>query len=200
MRLLIAHHATWNDDPAGRLARRVHDELRLLGHEVRALPIERLGIALPVFPAAVADSSQRSFEQLDDTELVEYREALRQTLDVEIAAFDPQIVHVQHAWLLAHLVLEAGVPYVASVWPDELDSLAGDRRFRRSAVEAVENAGRLLTIDEPVRRRLQTTFPDVESERLMLLDTSADAPLVEQLEAIYRAVLDERFGNPTSLH
>ena len=53
-------------------------------------------------------------------------------LDTEIADFDPQIIHCHHTWVLGHLALESGVPYVLMAQRDELDELARDERYQRA--------------------------------------------------------------------
>ena len=65
----------------------------------------------------------QGFADLSDEQLHRLRDTLRQALDQEIADFDPQIVHGQHVWMLGHLALESGVPYVLTARPEELAEL-----------------------------------------------------------------------------
>lgn len=214
LRILLAHHAPLHEGIAGREARRGYDALRQAGHQVRLLLVagaaqgaanhERwivsnphdadadLEFHLPAFATLESGKPFTPFDELSERQLLEYRDALRMALDAEMGGFDPHVVHAQHAWLLGHAALEAGVPYVLSVWPDELEALSKQARFRRMAHEAAENAGGLFVPDEATRRRAIETFDEVDPERFVVPDGAL--PLVEQLEAAYREALGRRFG------
>jgi len=102
------------------------------------------------------------------------------------------------------LGLETGVPYVLNAWDAELVECAGDKRFATLAEQAAENAGRILVCDDAMALRVAERF-GTSSERTLVMppslmsdagETSASSGQVvaEQLTAIYRSVLAERFG------
>src|SRR4029079_10134825 len=95
--------------------------------------------------------SGQLFSTLSDAQLAQYREVLRLALDDEVDEFDPHIVHAQHIWVLGHLALEAGVPYVLSTDGTELACLAADSRYARLSQEAAENASRLVIANSALR-------------------------------------------------
>jgi glycosyltransferase involved in cell wall biosynthesis len=130
-----------------------------------------LPFAFPCFTAH--PRSSQSFYALSDEQIARYRDVLRRCLDEEISAFDPQVVHTQHIWLLGHLALEAGVPYVLSATGSDLLAYAADERYRRFAEEAAENAGRILASSDYTRRQVLATF-DVPDERVETIYPAID--------------------------
>ncbi len=213
-RILLTAHAPLEELSAGHYTRELMSALQRAGHQVRVLTVDRashddspqvrriichpqrsdaqLSFELPRF---VTQEGATTFTGLNDQRLVEYLEVLRQTLDDEVEHFDPHLIHAQHLWLFAHLALEAGVPYVATVWREELLSLRHDGRCRRMVQEAAENAGRLLVSDAAVQATAQATLSDLGDERFNRTPTDPlDGAAVEQLDDIYRDVLEARFG------
>jgi hypothetical protein len=141
----------------------------------------------------IEPDGELTFEQLSSEQFALYRDVLRHELDVEVDAFDPQIIHCQHVWLWGQLALETGVPYVLSAWGPEFVSRARDDRYRPIADQAAENAGRIFVPDEHVRREVLEAFDDV-ALRTVLMPDKVDSSLVAALIHEYQGVLDERFG------
>ncbi|MBL8825732.1 MAG: glycosyltransferase [Planctomycetaceae bacterium] len=192
LRILLAHHAPLDDGAAGQTTRRLFDELRQHGHHVRLITIGDARSPVNVDHCVI--NARTGFESFGDHELFDYRDRLRDVLDAEIRDFDPHVVHAQHAWLFAHLALEAGVPYVVNVWPAELTAVANDNRFQRIAHEAAENAGRLIMSDPSLQPVVSAVFTGIDRERLVMLPPDDPAWLDHVLSA-YRATLANRFGD-----
>lgn len=177
------------------------------GHEVRRLSFgdRRLannGARAPSSaddPAAALPSGAEAFDEFTDRRLAAARDALRQALDAEIDAFNPHIVHVQPIWVLAHLALEAGAPYVLTASGAELPVYRLDPRFRRLAEEAAENAGRIVATSEAVRAETIAAFGDLDDRVVTLPPELASgnailAAVAQWLVEIYRQVSIDRFG------
>ncbi len=133
MRVLLLDHFPLASSPSGRHLREIADLLQARGHEPRALvvgpePQPREAFDLRVMtcgaggqgaagavepdvpfalPGFTATAGQRLFEDLSESELADYREALRRRLDEEMADFDPQLIHAQYVWLGGQLALES---------------------------------------------------------------------------------------------
>lgn len=142
----------------------------------------------PQAPGA-GGSVSATFAALTDAQLAEYRSKLRDVLDEIIHQFNPHLVHVQHLWILAHLALESGVPYVAQVWGPELATTALDDRYLPLVEQAAENAGRILVDSPSMAADLLVRF-DIGSERIALTAPS-DAAKIARL---YETMLIERYG------
>jgi hypothetical protein len=150
-----------------------------------------------VVDAAGRGASTR-FSTLTDRQLAEYRDVLREEFDRQIDLHDPTIVHCQHVWLFGHLALEAGVPYVLSAYGEEFAVGRADPRYRRFMLEAAENAGRILTHDAAASEGVAALVGELEG-RVVPFPLPSAASLHsgrwwEQLPALYRNVVIERFG------
>ncbi len=134
----------------------------------------------------------QTYAALSEDQISRYRQALRQALDREVDTFDPHVIQVEYVWLLGQLVLETGVPYVARAWGPELTSCLGLPRLRGLAQQAAENAGRIIVADRGLADAVGSTF-DIGADRIVVLP--ADEVAAEPYVQLYRAVLEERFGN-----
>ena len=216
MRILLTTHLPLDHRPEGPFVRALAEALRAAGHEVRTLVVDdahplsvteheqrvvcsptdsnaHLPLARPGF--ALEAGTQQTFADLSDEQLNQYHDHLRQVLDAEINAFDPHIVHAQHVWLLGHLALEAGVPYVVTAWGPELNMFLADRRYERIAQEAAENAGRVFICTPGLETVLRTTFAPLDTEVVAICPQGeVSRECRDQLLAAYRQVLIDRFG------
>lgn len=221
MRVLLTNHLPLDGCSQGEITRDLARGLLLAGHQVRCLVVDDVrhgneefgshvrrvvcrhdatGADLPFeFPGfATHPRSNQSFSALSDSQLSQYRDVLRLALDDEVDEFDPHIIHCQHIWILGHLALETGVPYVLSSDGSELPFLSADGRYMRLAQEAAENAGRLIVCDEALRSKIIQVFGELDGRVLKLdLDTESDharQSWIDSLVAIYHQVLTDRFG------
>jgi hypothetical protein len=148
--------------------------------------------------AGSAGGGATHFSALTDRQLADYRDVLREEFDRQIDLHDPSIVHCQHVWLVGHLALEAGVPYVLSAYGDEFAAGRTDPRYRRFMLEAAENAGRILTHDAAASEGVAALVGELEG-RVVPFPLPVAAALHsgrwwERLPQLYRDVVVERFG------
>ncbi len=220
MRILLANDSPLDRDSSSAATFARAQALRTAGHDVHAVLIDHV-IARDVdFPArrlvcsrddaraelsmaAPGFTGESTFAAQSTAETAVYREALRRMLDTEIDAFDPQIIHCEHLWLLAHLALESGVPYVVTARDDELATYDIDPRWERIVSEAAENAGRVIVGDPPLAQRVRERFGDLEGHIVVAPDIAgigsenpagASADVASAVTALYAEVLDERLG------
>lgn len=218
MRILLASQAPFEAADGGWRLVDLARGLSSAGHEVQCVVVDRefrSGDAVPVRRVvcrsgdATADlpfdvpgfgpprPGGQTFADLTDRQLADYRDVLRMALDFEIAAFDPHVVHAHHIWILGHLALEAGAPYVLSTSGTELPIYRIDTRFRRYAEEAAENAGRILATSDAVRQDVLATFGDLDGRVVAMppeLASGSPSQAAAWLGPIYRDVLADRFG------
>jgi predicted nucleic acid-binding protein len=216
MRILLFVPGPLDGQPAGAMAVRCGLALEAGGHHVRVLAVDDDEPAispLPVrhvvcHPRAVPpglplvwpalDQHPRAanrYERLSDAQLLAYHDALRNALDLEIDGFNPHLVHAHYLSLPAHLALEAGVPYVVSVYGPDLELAASDRRLHSATQEAAENAGHLLLHAPPLLGAIERQFGELDRGRTLFnAAASTDVELAKQLAAIYEGVLLNRYG------
>ena len=194
MRVLLTSHFSLSQFGSGVQARDLAVGLLAAGHEVHCLSVSNVpeqGFSFPVrtivcspdisdadltFP--VPDFYRRGqssflFGDLSDEQLSRYREVFRQRLDEEVDRFNPHVIHGQHIGVQGELILETGVPYVLTAHAAELCSLSEDARLEPLAIQAAENAGRILVGSEQLRTRLLSRFTDV-AERTVVVPAPID--------------------------
>ena len=222
MRILLLHHAPFQQSPPGMLAWHWAQALEAAGNDVRLLiadeelqvgeplhvdrvvcgsdPNADLLFRLPRFSIEDIASGRPTFKELSDAQLARYRDCFRRRLDNQILHFDPHVIHVQHIWLLGQLALESGVPYVLNGWDAELADYPQDARYWPLADQAAENASRILVGDETLKQKVAERFESA-AERIVVVPTgiSQEQPphlndAGKQLQGIYETLLGERFG------
>jgi len=215
MRVLLLDHFPLDASPSGRHVRALARALLEAGHEPRVLTAS-FGVEEPEEPFAVrtvqcgggqgpdglafdlpAFAPARggvSFLDLTVEQIAAYREAFRRRLDLEIADFDPQMIHAQYVWLGGQLALESGAPYVLTAWGPEFDCAAADPRYQPLVDQAAENAGRILAVDEALVVRLGARFEGAADRILCAGPRLVERTAGHELPALYRTVLEERFG------
>ncbi|HEY4313025.1 MAG TPA: glycosyltransferase [Pirellulales bacterium] len=221
MRVLIASDIPIEEQGPGARSLSLAVGLDGAGHAVRMIDVgpagvvsRRIGmrrvIAAPDNPRAeltfdaphfgVRPTLGRRFTELSDDELSTFRSTLRRALDAEIDDFDPQIVHCQQVWIMAHLALESGAPYVVTALREELAEFEFDSRYQRLAAEAAENASRVIVADAALAAEVQSRFGDLEGRVAIVPGLpedpaqSLDEACVAELTGLYATVLDERLG------
>ena len=133
-----------------------------------------------------------------------FRRAARRRLDAEVAAFDPQILHVQGLGVLGNLALETGVPYLVSTWGNELLACQNDSRLHTYSQQAAENAGRILIAAHEMEPALSALFGDCRDRLVCLGDhgwptapaspPDFEAPPLDWLWNLYREIVAQRQG------
>ncbi len=194
MRVLLTNHFPFHGSGTGTYTLDLAGALRSAQHEVRCLIVDRDSQTVVPFPVdhvtcrandPTADlpfdfpcftshpASHNTFAQLSDRQLAQYRDVLRSRLDRLIADFDPHLIHCQHIWLLGHLALETGVPYVLTAQGTDLMGFEQDARYRGYAQQAAENAGRIMAASEYIRRQVIETF-ELDSDRVETVLSAID--------------------------
>jgi len=83
-------------------------------------------------------------------------------------SFRPDIVHVQHIWILAYLALKHGVPCVITAHGTDLMGYEKWPQFHHYAHNAVEDCGRVISISKDSYRSTIELFPQVKDKILLL--------------------------------
>ncbi len=224
MRILLLHHFPLREPPLGALVSRWSRALVAAGCDVRLLtvdnrrepdevprvdrvvcsasePAAELPFELPRFANDLSGGSANTFSHLSDAELAQYRHVLRRRLDDQVVSFNPHLIHAQHAWIMAQLALESGVPYLVNVWGPELDAAQEDNRYSDLAEQAAVNAACILCPDPATLDRVtQRLEPDPQRAIVAPAALQADAQdspreVADDLLRLYQAVVEARPGS-----
>lgn len=201
MRILLTNHFPFEGSATGKATHDLAVGLLAAGHDVRVLivdqssegnepfPVRRVvcGGDSPTGPADLPfdlpsftthSRSHLTYYNLTDEQVALYRDALREAIDDEVAKFDPQIIHVQHLWVQSALVLETGVPYVASAQETNLAGYQRDPRYQIWAEQGAQNAGSVIADSDWMAAEVRRVF-NVDADRVSTVASGVDLRLYQ---------------------
>jgi glycosyltransferase involved in cell wall biosynthesis len=191
MKILLINHFPLEGSGSGTYTRDVAVYLHKIGHEVsivfpeNAVPEALPGVSLnPVyFNGCTGEASSlpfnfpcftthprsvTTFADLSKDELEQYLAAFDRAITDAMDSFRPDIVHVQHIWILAYLALKHGVPCVITAHGTDLMGYEKWPQFHYYAHNAVEDCGRVISISKDSYRSTIELFPQVKDKILLL--------------------------------
>lgn len=217
MKLLLMNHFPLEGSGSGVYTRNLAKALVARGHEVQvlvpeykcvdtaregfithsvlfeAMGVEREPSEAPAlnFPFPCFTTHPRShftFYDMDEGQIEAYREAFRAKLSEILEAFEPDLVHVGHVWVLADLVRETGRPYVVTSHGTDLMGFKRDERFRQSALDAAAGACRIITISRQADVEVEALL-GVEAARRTLIYSGCDTSVFRKKDLSREALL-----------
>ncbi|MDR2712265.1 MAG: glycosyltransferase family 4 protein, partial [Clostridiales bacterium] len=191
MRVLLINHFPLEGSGSGTYSGNIARYLIKNGHEIclvfpeNTIPEELPGVfsspvyfseggqnpvALPYnFPCFTTHPrSNTTFADLDQNELEQYLAAFDQAIAEKIAAFRPDIVHVQHIWLLAYLVAKYQIPFVITTHGTDLIGYEKWPEFRRFCDIAADKSTRIIAISRDNYQSVIKTFPQAKNKTLLM--------------------------------
>lgn len=199
MRVLLTNHFPFEGSATGTSTYDLAMGLMAAGHEVRVLVVDldrRSREAFPVRRVICRSSdphadlpfdlpsftthpqSRLTYFNLTDDQVAQYRDVLREAIDEEVARFDPHVIHCQHLWVQAALVLETGVPYVASAQETNLEGYYQDPRYQLWAEQGAENAGKIIAESRWMADEVQRIF-NIDNGRVVTVPSGIDTKLYQ---------------------
>jgi hypothetical protein len=174
VRLLLIDHGCC--DPPGTRVHACRDHLVRLGVELLAcgpvsiphieaptpglhgIHLHDIAAANRVFLKAVEDGSPAAFlaatAGISPRLLGSVRETARQTIAEAVDAFDPDVIFVLHAGILADLAIETGVPVALHVGRADLAAATQEPRIRDLVAAALGSAETVIAEDQETATRL----------------------------------------------
>ena len=185
MRVLLINHFPLAGSGSGVYTCNIANSLLNLGHEVCIVyPTNQLENATypfkthPVYftdaegNAPVPDAlpfnfpcftthpkSINTFEDLNEAELAQYRDAFATALAQEKEAFQPDIVHAGHIWILADLGGNLGVPLVITAHGTDLIGYQKSTRYHQTAQSAADKASAIVAISQKSYNEIAAVMP-----------------------------------------
>lgn len=164
----------------------------VLFEEIRAErePWEAPALRFPFPCFTTHPRSHFTFYDMDEGQIEAYRDAFRARLSEILEAFEPDLIHVGHVWVLADLVRETGRPYVVTSHGTDLMGFRRDERFRKSALDAAAGACRIITISRQADVEVEALL-GVEAARRTLIYSGCDTGLFERRPLSRDVILSE---------
>ena len=200
MKILILSHFPLAGSGSGTYTRNIATHLAVKGHEVCVIMPENtahfitpdgVGVypvfftddennefiegALPFnFPCFTSHPrSLQTFYDLTEQQLEAYISAFEDATERAIREFQPDIIHVQHIWLLSWIARKTSIPYIITAHGTDLMGYQRTERFRPYAHSAAAGAKRIVTISKDSNMLVRETFPDC-AEKTVLIKNGYD--------------------------
>jgi glycosyltransferase involved in cell wall biosynthesis len=127
-----------------------------------------LEFAIPCFTSH--PRSHMTFQAMTNHEIEQYRQAFKKRIAEIVTTFKPQLIHVNHIWILAELAAETGLPYVVTSHGTDLFGYAADERYRAAARRGASGACFIVTISKQVDQEVASFFGIVPERRKLILN------------------------------
>lgn len=217
MKILLINHFPLTGSGSGVYTLNVAHALREIGHEVclvfpenqidaadypfKTHPVYFTGAtepqpgALPFnFPCFTTHPrSVNTFEALSDAEFDCYLQAFRGAIAQEVEAFQPDIIHAGHIWLLPWVASEFDIPVVITAHGTDLMGFRQSERFRDYARQAAERAAAIVTISQKNSDEVAECFPFATDKTFLLMNGYNSNVFYPDTQATKESVLAE-FG------
>lgn len=94
--------------------------------------------------------STTTYYDLTEEEIETYVNTFIKVTAEIVKQFKPDVIHAQHMWVTPYAALKSGVPYVITVHGTDLMGFKNDKRYHKYAIEAADNAKKIITISRQV--------------------------------------------------
>jgi len=134
------------------------------------------------------------------------RETARQSIAEAVDGFDPEVILVLHAGILADLAIETGVPVAVHVAAADLAAATGSEAVRDSVAAAIGSAEAVAAEDAGTAARLAAEWLDDGEQSLSAIeiwplsdpdpdpDPGTDASIVGRIRSLCERALGRRQG------
>lgn len=192
MKILLINHFPLEGSGSGTYTRNIAVHLSKLGHQVsiifpenvknfsapknvRVHPVfftrtQKFENALPFnFPCFTTHPrSSFTFYEMDAIQKSLYLSVFTEEIKKEIDYFQPDIIHVQHIWLLSSIVSGLGYPYLITAHGTDLMGYRNAPDFHDFANTAAEKVGKLIVISEDIEKQVIDLFPSCRGKTLLM--------------------------------
>lgn len=146
------------------------------------------------FPAFTTHplSTSTTFGSLSDDQRRRYVESFRRKIHEEVAAFQPDIVHAHHGWVIGAALAELDVPYVISLHGTEHYGFTHYPAYRELALKGLRKADRVLALTEADRTTAIKTY-DLDPDRVVVITSGVDTATFKPV-TLNRAFVLAQYG------
>lgn len=134
--------------------------------------------------------SVNNFFDMTEEEIDAYCTAFDQAIRKEIASFNPDIIHVQHIWILASLACKYDIPVVITAHGTDIIGHEKSDKFHKYTKEAAKRCAHIISISEDNQKLVLKNFKDVK-EKISLIKNGYDEKVFYQKNYDKNEVLKE---------
>lgn len=134
--------------------------------------------------------SVNNFFDMTDEEVKAYVDVFDKAIKEEIASFDPDVIHVQHIWILASLACKYDVPVVITAHGTDIIGHEKSDKFHKYTKDAVKKCAHIISISEDNRKLVLKNFSEAKG-KLSLMKNGYDEKVFYQKNYDKKEVLKE---------
>ena len=168
------------------------DENGIHLHPVYFTGKQKIEGALPFnFPCFTTHPrSVNNFFAMSEEEVEEYKNAFNQAIKEEIETFHPDVIHVQHIWILASLACDYNIPVVITAHGTDIIGHEKTDRFHKYTFHAAEKCSQIICISDDNKALVLKNFKYVE-DKVALMRNGYDEKIFYQKKYDKKEVLEE---------
>lgn len=104
------------------------------------------------------------FDNMTETQLLQYEQAFRKALEKEISEFKPDVIHAQHIWILSGLLKDYGIPYIITSHGAEFITYKKTHTFDKYGFDAVAGCKKIIAISDDNIKEIVDKFPEAKDK------------------------------------
>lgn len=134
--------------------------------------------------------SVNNFFTMTEEELNAYIHAFDQAIKEEVYSFKPDVIHVQHIWILASIACKYDIPVVITAHGTDILGHEQSKRFHKYTKDAARKCKYIISISEDNQNLILKNFPEVKN-KLTLMKNGYDEKVFYQEKYEKKKVLEE---------
>lgn len=117
--------------------------------------------------------SVNNFFTMKEEELEAYINAFDQAMQEEINFFQPDVIHVQHIWILSSLACKYDIPVIITAHGTDILGHEQSKRFHKYTKDAVKKCAHIISISKDNQELVLKNFPEAK-DKLSLIKNGYD--------------------------
>ena len=130
------------------------------------------------------------FNDMTELQINQYVAAFRKAIEEEIIEFKPDVIHVQHIWIISGLLKYYNIPYVITSHGAEFITYNKTNMFDKFGFDAVEGAKKIIAISKENEDEIIKKFP-MAKNKLMFVRNGYNHHMFFVKDVNKKAVLKE---------
>ncbi len=222
MKVLLVNHFPLDGSGSGTYTKNIAMSLKNKGHQVSIIMPENTENyckldGIDIYPVYFTDKekiknsldfnfpcftshprSNVTFGDLKKEEFEKYIRVFEKKIKDVIEEFKPDIVHVQHVWILGYIVKKVAsiynIPYVITVHGTDIMGYKKWEHYRKYAEEAIEGASHIISISNDNYALINKTFSNNDFKITII--KNGYNPSVFYIQKVNKKMILEKYGIP----